>query len=200
MPGSDEIALFPLQTVLFPGARLPLRLFEQRYLEMAKSVLRDNSVFGVCRILEGSEVGAPALAAPVGCLARIESWDMQQLGVLQIVALGERRFRVLDRHVAANGLAWARTELLAEEVDAPVPERYAPLIRLLERGLGERAGDAQARFDSSLWVSSQLAQGLPLPLEFKQALLELDAADERLGRLFAALAQSGALGQAPPTD
>src|SRR5205085_12678722 len=54
----DNVALFPLNTVLFPGGRLPLRIFEQRYMEMAKGCLREGTPFGVCLIREGSEVGA----------------------------------------------------------------------------------------------------------------------------------------------
>ena len=54
---SEEVALFPLHTVLFPGGRLPLRIFEQRYMEMAKACLRDNAPFGVCLIHQGKEVG-----------------------------------------------------------------------------------------------------------------------------------------------
>ena len=88
MTATREIPIFPLGTVLFPGGLLPLRLFEQRYLEMAKTCLRDAAPFGVCLIREGAEVGAPATPEPVGCLARIAHWDMQQLGLLQIVAQG----------------------------------------------------------------------------------------------------------------
>ena len=51
------VPLFPLNTVLFPGGRLPLRIFEQRYMDMAKVCLKDNSAFGVCLIREGREGG-----------------------------------------------------------------------------------------------------------------------------------------------
>ena len=87
-----DVPLFPLNTVLFPGGLLPLRLFEQRYLEMAKGCLRDGTPFGVCLIREGAEVGTPATHEDVGCLARIVQWDMQQLGLLQLVAQGAERF------------------------------------------------------------------------------------------------------------
>ena len=78
-----DLPLFPLNTVLFPGGRLPLRIFEQRYMDMAKACLKDGSPFGVCLIREGAEVGAPAVPAEVGTLARITHWDMPQLGVLK---------------------------------------------------------------------------------------------------------------------
>src|SRR5262245_4738255 len=84
-----DLPLFPLNTVLFPGGRLPLRIFEQRYMDMAKACLKDSSPFGVCMIREGLEVGDPAVPADVGTLARITNWDMPQLGMLHVVALGE---------------------------------------------------------------------------------------------------------------
>ena len=172
-----DLPLFPLGTVLFPGGLLPLRLFEQRYLEMAKACLRDSAPFGVCLIREGTEVGAPATPEPVGCLARIAHWDMQQLGLLQIVAQGAERFRILDRRLQPDGLARADVELLPEEADAPVPESLAACRQLLERVAaehGERVFAPPYRFDSCAWVGARLAEILPLPGRVKQQLLELD--------------------------
>lgn len=186
----NDLPLFPLSTVLFPGGLLPLRLFEQRYLEMGKACLRDASPFGVCLIREGNEVGAPALPEPVGCIARIVQWDMQQLGVLQIVAQGTERFRVLERRLQPDGLARATVELLPAEPDASVPERLASCRQLLERIAAEHGEHIFApplRFDSSAWVSARLAEVLPLPGPLKQKLLELDGLQrlEELERLVA---------------
>lgn len=185
-----EIPLFPLGTVLFPDGLLPLRLFEQRYLAMAKACLRDGSPFGVCRIREGTEVGAPATPEAIGCLARIEQWDMQQLGVLQIVAQGGQRFRIVERHLQPDGLAFAMIELLPAEVDEPVPERLSACRQLLERIVeqhGERIFAKPFRLDSSAWVGARLAEVLPLPGPEKQLLLELDGVSrlEALERLIA---------------
>ena len=111
--------------MLFPGGRLPLRIFEQRYMEMAKTCLKHNAPFGVCLIQHGKEVGEPAVPVGVGCLARIADWDMAQLGVLQVSVRGESRFRILERRVQSDGLARASIERLAEEGDGPVPEALA---------------------------------------------------------------------------
>jgi len=169
--------------VLFPGGLLPLRVFEQRYLAMAKACLRDGTPFGVCLIRRGAEVGEPATPEGVGCLARIEHWDMQQLGLLQIVAKGERRFRILTRHIQGDGLVRAEVEMLAEETDAAIPERLAACRTLLERVLAEHGEQIFAhplRLDSSVWVSARLAEVLPLPTAAKQQLLELDNGLRRL--------------------
>lgn len=173
----SELPLFPLNTVLFPGGLLPLRVFEQRYMEMSKACLRDGSAFGVCLIRDGAEVGAPATPEDIGCAARIVHWDMQQLGMLQIVAQGGRRFRVRATRIRDDGLVVADIELLPDEAEAPVPESLAECRRLLERVVaehGERLFARPFRLDSSAWVSARLAEVLPLPAATKQTLLEMD--------------------------
>ena len=185
----ENLPLFPLNTVLFPGGRLPLRIFETRYMDMARVCLREGSAFGVCRILKGGEVGEPAVPADVGTLARIAEWDMPQLGVLSIVALGGPRFRVLARHVEPNGLTVGKVELLAQDEDGAIPENCARCVKILERVIGEQPGllEPPHRIDSSSWVGCRLAELLPLPLEAKQELLELTDARARLQRLNALL-------------
>jgi len=174
---------------------LPLRVFEQRYLGMAKTCLKDGSPFGVCLIREGKEVGAPAVPATVGTLARIAEWDMPQLGLLQIVARGEGRFRILERRVQADGLARGRAEPIAADEDGPIPDGCARCARLLERVLGETPGAIEAphRLDSASWVGMRLAELLPLALESKQELLEMTDARARLERLNGLLSHSGSV-------
>ncbi len=184
--------LFPLQAVLFPGGRLPLRIFETRYMDMARACLRGGAPFGVCAIREGSEVGAPATPYEVGTLARIVQWDMPQLGLLHIVAQGELRFAIRERRVERNGLALAAVDVLAEEADSPIPGSAARCARLLER-LIEQQPELFAephRLDSAVWVSARLAEVLPLSLAEKQALLELDAGAARLERVSALLREA----------
>ena len=180
--------------MLFPGGRLPLRIFEQRYMEMAKNCLRDGAPFGVCLIREGAEVGAAATPAQVGTLARITTWDMPQLGLLQVTALGGQRFRILDRFVQPDGLSRASVELLAEEPDAPIPETCTVCVRLLERLIETQGAlfEPPHHLQSSSWVGSRLAEILPLPLDAKQRLLELGDASERLERVNVLLANARA--------
>jgi Lon protease-like protein len=174
-----------LNTVLFPGGRLPLRIFEPRYMDMAKRCLKEAAPFGVCLIAQGREVGEPAIPAGVGTLARIGEWDMPQLGVLHVVARGERRFRILERRVQQDGLSIGQVEMLAEDVDATIPDSCRTCVRLLERVIEQQPGmlEPPLRLDSAAWVGARLIELLPLPLAAKQELLELDDARARLERL-----------------
>jgi Lon protease-like protein len=175
--------------VLFPRGRLPLRLFEQRYLTMAKTCLKEGTPFGVCAIREGKEVGAPAVPFDVGTSATIAEWDMPQLGVLEIVAAGAARFRILERRAQPDGLQLAQVEFLPAETDGPIPPDCTPCVRLLERVIEQHAGllATPHQLDSSAWVSARLTELLPLPLPDKQSLLEIDDATARLARLNALL-------------
>ena len=154
-------------------------------MEMAKGCLKDGTPFGVCLIREGKEVGEPAIPAEVGCLARIADWDMPQLGLLQIVARGEKRFRVRERRVQADGLVRADVEMLPEETDTPMPESGARLIKLLERVIEQHPAllERPYRLDSCAWVSARLAELVPIPLEAKQTLLEQGDGRARLEQL-----------------
>jgi len=182
---TEGLPLFPLNTVLFPGGRLPLRIFEQRYMDMAKVCLKDGSPFGVCLIREGREVGDPAVPADVGTLARISAWDMPQLGLLEVVALGAQRFRIKERRVQPDGLGRASIETLPEDDDSEVPASCAACVTLLEKVIDQQPSlfEPPLRKASASWVGSRLAELLPLPLSAKQELLELTDARTRLERL-----------------
>jgi uncharacterized protein len=190
----NDLPLFPLNAVLFPGGRLPLRIFEPRYMDMAKACLREGAPFGVCLLRSGAEVlqpgGAPAVPSDIGCLARIGQWDMAQLGVLQVVARGEARFRIVARRTQPDGLARADVEMIEADAECEIPPHCASCVRLLERLLVEAPGlvEAPHRLDSGSWVSARLAELLPLPLETKQQCLEMTQARERLERLNSLLA------------
>jgi uncharacterized protein len=188
-----DVPIFPLNSVLFPGGRLALRIFEQRYMDMAKVCLRDGAPFGVCLIREGREVGAPAIPCDIGTLARIATWDMPQLGMLHITALGERRFRILERGVRANGLVRAAIQVMEGDVDSEIPQSCSGCVRLLERVIEQQGAlfEPPHRLDSASWVSSRLAEVLPLPLPAKQELLELADARARIERLNALLRPLG---------
>lgn len=182
-PDVPDLAIFPLNAVLFPGGLLPLRIFEQRYMDMAKACLKNDEPFGVCLIRSGREVGAPAIPEQIGCTAKIVEWDMQQLGVLSIKASGVQRFRILESRVTASALTRASVEMLPHDDDSDLPEEFGACATLLKAVFEEHGSAIVAtplRFDSSSWVSSRLAEILPVPLAAKQKLLELANARHRI--------------------
>jgi Lon protease-like protein len=181
-----ELAIFPLRTVLFPGGLLPLKVFEQRYLDMTKVCIRDDEPFGVCLIRDGTEVGTPAVPQPIGCTARITEWDMPHLGLFQLSCQGEQAFRILEHWTLKSGLLRAHVDLMKLPSPAALPGEYQSLRELLERIIdkfGAERFPGPPRLDDGDWVACRLAEVLPLELEFKQALLEANGPLERLGML-----------------
>ena len=182
MPGDlFELSLFPLNTVLFPGGTLPLKVFEQRYVEMTKSCIRDGSPFGVCLIREGREVGEPAIPATIGCTARIAQWDLPHPNLFHLVAVGEQRFRIVRTEVAALGLLTCQAELVPAETTHEAPDALCRkvLAALVER-FGAEQFPAPLCLDDAAWVSYRLAEALPISVEVRQQLLETDAPAARL--------------------
>jgi Lon protease-like protein len=189
-PEKITLPLFPLGTVLFPRGRLPLKIFEQRYLEMTKRCIADDAPFGVCLIRDGAEVGQPALTFDVGCTARIRHWDLPTPGLFHLVTEGERRFRVLSRAVEKSGLLRAEVELLPEEAPRPLAPEHAlaaDVLRQVAQQLGEDAFAPPLDFDDAAWAGCRLAEVLPLTLPSRQRLLEMTTAHERLEALLPVL-------------
>lgn len=190
--GRESIPIFPLQTVLFPGGLLPLRIFETRYMDMARECLREGAPFGVCLIKEGGEVGAPAVPETVGCVATIAECDMEELGILKIVAKGGDRFRIATSEVAKQGLIVAtvdRMEPEADAIEAPGLAQCADFLRKLIAGIGSERFAQPYLFDNATWVGFRLAEILPLRNDVKQKLLEVTDATLRLAVLHKFLQQ-----------
>ena len=187
-----ELPLFPLNVVLFPGGAIPLRIFETRYMDMVRGCLRDDSAFGICLIARGKEVGETATPEAVGCIARIDVWDMPQLGVLHIRAIGNERFRIRSSTRQADGLLIGTVEAIDADEDEPIDPIHQGCADLLRRIIDDlEAKNAEAeedampflapyRLDSSVWVGNRLCEVLPIPLKAKQRLMELDDARTRL--------------------
>jgi Lon protease-like protein len=188
----SELPLFPLQTVLLPGGRLALRVFETRYLDMVARCLRATNRFGVIAIREGAEVGAATLY-DYGTSAEIVDWDQGPEGMLGIVAAGREPFRLVASRRQADGLYVGTVEWLEGSAPQRLPAAYDPLAKLLGRLLESLPlyRDVAPAFDDAAWVGARLIEVLPLDLPFKQALLELDEPERRLVELAAALERSG---------
>ena len=190
--GRETVPIFPLKSVLFPEGLLPLRVFEVRYMDMARACLRDKTPFGVCLIREGEEVGTPAVPHDVGCLATIVECDMEELGILKVVARGTDRFRIVSSSLEKSGLLVGAIEPLGAEGPAPDAhglEDCATLLRKLVAGIGEERFAPPLRFEDASWVSFRLAEILPLRNDVRQKMLEVTDAGLRLGVLHRFLRQ-----------
>lgn len=194
----SQLPLFPLQSVLFPGGWLPLRIFEVRYLDMIGRCHKAGAPFGVVCLSEGSEVRRIDPAAPptgdafarevfhpVGVLARIESLEKPQPGLFVIRCQGMQRFHVQRRTQLAHGLWVADVTLDAPDVPVAVPDHLSSTRDVLQRvlqSLQERQPDAldqlplqpPYQWDDAGWLANRWAELLPAPSDLKQRLMTLD--------------------------
>lgn len=182
-----NLSLFPLNTVLFPGCLLDLQIFEARYLDMISRCMKQGEGFGVVCLLEGQEVGeAAGQFSAIGCEARICDFQRRPNGLLGIRVEGGRRFKVRRAQVLPDRLTVAEVDWLEEAVEQPLGLEHADLVALLEAlaehpliaalGMTDGVSDQAA-------LANQLAYLLPLALEQKLQLLELDTPQTRLSQL-----------------
>ena len=182
-----QLPLFPLKTVLFPGGQLTLRIFETRYLALVRECSLAGHGFGVCLILEGEEVGTPALFTAIGCEARITDFATTADGLLQLSVQGERRFRADTFWVRDDGLVSAQVTWLEQPARQLVRPEHQ-LLALLLRRMTERAGSPHDQFDSARlddadWLGWRLGEWLPISAPERQSLLQESDPHVRLQRL-----------------
>jgi Lon protease-like protein len=182
-----EIPLFPLRTVLFPGAYLPLRIFEQRYLTMVRDCTRSNTGFGVCLIREGEEAVAPVKTTEVGTLAQIVDWYTLEDGLLGVTATGTFRFEKENTWQGEDGLFRAQVRVLPEPQECAVPEAFSVLSdvagRFMEKVAQHYPDFTPDHLQDAVWLGYRLSELLPLGGIEKQHLLELSDPLERLQNL-----------------
>ena len=188
---TDETALlplFPLQTVLVPGAALDLRIFERRYLDMVRECGRSGTGFGVCLILDGNEAGTPAAPAAFGTEAVIEDFGTTPDGLLSLRVRGQRRFHVANMRARDSGLLMGDVQFRADvAASARLRPEHGLLAELLRRILAQvtdgRSDPEPALLEDAAWIGWRLAELLPLSLSQQQALLQLDDPHARLQQL-----------------
>lgn len=177
-----QVPLFPLNTVLFPGGPLPLRIFEPRYLTMVSDCVKADSPFGVLLIRDGHEAGA-ATTYEVGTLARITDWYQGSDGLLGVTAVGLQRFRVISSFRQTNGLNIGNIEVLPDEPTVQIPDEYRSMPNILAGvldDLGRLYESLERRMDDASWVTSRFVEILPIDLEQKQQWLESSDPVDRL--------------------
>lgn len=185
----EELPLFPLNTVLFPGMPLPLHIFEYRYREMIAFCSENEKEFGVVLIKEGTEVGEPATPFEVGTMARIVGIDRLEDGRMNIVTVGTRRFRLVNFSPDKESYIVGDIEPLPDE-NADADPSTAPLAQEVSGLLRRYAALVQAALEQELTplelpgnpeALSYLAGGtLRIRNRERQRLLELPSTASRL--------------------
>jgi Lon protease-like protein len=200
-----ELPLFPLNTVLFPGMPLHLHIFEERYKKMVRLCLDRGVPFGVALIKQGAEAfGPPAETHPVGCTARILEVEPLAEGRMNLVAVGQERFRTLltDRKRAPYLTGIVEALPLVDGDEAALEnagQRLKPwLKRYLEMlaasgGIQMQAADMP---DEPHTLAYLAAISLQVPNAEKQEFLAIEETSELLGRLYKAYQREVALLQA----
>lgn len=194
-----SLPLFPLQTVLFPGGVLPLRIFEVRYLDLIGRCHKEGAPFGVVSLTQGQEVRQRQRDADatdgeafetesfqtVGTLAHIESLERPQAGLMLIRCRGGRRFRLGSSEQLRHGLWVGQVEWLPDDPLVPVPSDLTHVRRgleqLLARMQAQAPGDSASlpiqapyHWDDCGWLANRWCELLPVPVRLKQQYLALD--------------------------
>jgi uncharacterized protein len=193
-----DLPLFPLKTVLFPQARLPLQIFEPRYREMIERCLAEDLAFGILLIKEGDEVGAAALPHAIGTIARIVDVARLADGRMNIIVAGITRFELLERSIDRAYLTGSIRLLSDENVDLRKAERaarrvaqlfqsYANALRKITEMDEDSAKEELQLAKDPTVLSYAIAASLPISLLDKQALLATATTIQRLQREVAIL-------------
>ncbi|KQB57647.1 MULTISPECIES: LON peptidase substrate-binding domain-containing protein [Acidovorax] len=184
----SSLPLFPLGSVLFPGGLLALRVFEVRYLDMVRKCHQAGAPFGVVALTQGREVrqaGAPEEQFnDVGTLAVIEQIDTPQPGLITLLCRGSQRFRITQRSHLPHGLWIADVGHIDPDLMVPIPQdlrKASTALAQVLHTLKQRDPEiptaivpTAAQLDDCGWVANRWCELLPVPLELKQRLMELD--------------------------
>jgi Lon protease-like protein len=200
----QSLPLFPLGAVLFPGGVLPLRIFEVRYLDMISRCHKAGAPFGVVLLTQGGEVRRPGSTeafSPVGTLATISELDTPRPGLMMIRASGEQRFRITANDQLRHGLWVADVERLTADMAVPIPDdlkntaqalsKLIQSLQLKTASPGQMPLQGPWRLDDCGWVANRWCELLPLPMQLKQHLMELDNPLVRLELVSDVLARTG---------
>lgn len=206
-----ELPLFPLNSVLFPGATLPLHIFEERYRQMVEACLESNAPFGALLIRSGSEVGETAKPFDIGTTARIVRVQHLDEGRMNLVCVGEQRFRLIRKVSEAPYLVGEVESLQSTDVEGDeardladkVAALFAEYFRLylaaahqwtrqigMPGAPGELADFVGSRLGVSLWTKQRLLEELSVRRRLEMEVETLsDAIREMTPKVSAARAQ-----------
>lgn len=193
MNAHQTIPLFPLKVVVFPGGKLDLQIFERRYIDLVSHCLRSNTGFGICLLRSGDEVVREASKQTIhraGTYVQIIDWNQLDNGLLGITVQGQGKFSIADCWQSDSGVLEAEVEF--SEVDSvdreaialdPEFEPLAELLQNLERHPLIAEQNLQIDYDNLREVGWRLSEFMPIDVEQKQQLLELEDPLTRIQQL-----------------
>ena len=188
--------MFPLRTVLFPDGHLPLRIFEQRYLDLVRDSMKSSSPFGVVWIRQGAEVAQRGKASPelgdYGTCARIVDWDQLPSGLLGVTIEGGECFDLYDTYSRSNGLVVGEVQLHPHVSECRMAERWATLVdvlRSLEDHPHVQRLNLRVDYNDAWQVGYSLVQMLPMDESLKYELLGIEDIDDLMAELHSLLNQ-----------
>lgn len=179
----SALPLFPLQTVLFPGGLLNLKVFEARYLDLIGNCLRKQAPFGIVTLRRGGEVrraDEPVDLELRGVLAELMDVDSAQPGILQVRCRGTRRFALKTAEQQADGLWIGEAQLLPADAVVPPGHAMTGTVRGLQNAIETLRMQSSAPFlepfdfDDAGWVANRWCEILPISVAAKQKLMELE--------------------------
>ena len=191
MTDQNEIALFPLRVVMFPGGKVDLQIFERRYLDLVSHCMRNDVGFGVCLLKEGEEVvrdNARQTIHRTGTYSKIVDWNQLDNGLLGITVEGQTKFRIQDCWQADTGVLQGKVEYTTGDSTSnddviPLDDDYGALVDLLQslenHPLIEKR-KLKINYDNLWDLGWRLSELIPLEVEQKQELLELDDPWDRI--------------------
>lgn len=181
-------ALFPLNTVVFPGSILPLKIFEQRYLTLIKDCMKQQTGFVIVLISEGNEVGKTPQIYCTGCYVEIIDWQSLDGGLLGISVQAKYRVRLSNSTVRDDGLLLAEATPIATPLDNmhDLPEAFDSLAdtlkQLLNHPFAQHYKD-RINFSDAADICYRLSELLPISNRHKQQLLETETIEQMLDLL-----------------
>ncbi|TYC59471.1 peptidase S16 [Marinobacter sp. BW6] len=181
-----NVPLFPLNSIVLPRGRIPLQLFEPRYIDMLTRCLKEDRGFVVVLLQEGGEAGRTAAFYDIGTYVRIIDFQQLDNGLLGITVEGESKVSVVRSWQQEDGLNVGDVEYLVEEAESEVPERFSELpsvLKALFRHPVIRDLNMDIDYGDARDVGWRLTELLPLDKQEKQKLVELQDPLERLSRL-----------------
>jgi Lon protease-like protein len=182
-------ALFPLNTVVFPGTLLPLQVFEQRYLSLVSECMKQDTGFVIVLISQGQETGTAPQIYQVGCYVEIIDWESLPNGLLGISVRGKYRVRLSNSSVRDDGLLMADCEILTSDLEQQpdaTASVYGPLTDMLRSLLQHPYARRYMNlidYENRADICYRLSELLPISNRQKQLLLESETAQQLVDQL-----------------